>query len=86
MSAIIAAANPARELLSSVIRKARRRVSKRDLLITVEEYGDYLKVMECDKNLIADAIKEFPRKELLEGLDELYSWYWKMDCIAGQAA
>lgn len=84
MSSFIAKANPARDLLNSIIRKAHRKVSKRDLLITVSEYGDYCKVMECDKKLIADTIKENPRKDLDAALDELYAWFFQMDCIAAK--
>lgn len=85
-NSFIAAANPARDLLGAIIRMARGRDSKAAMLAKVEEYGNYLKVLECDKRLIADSINEFKRKDLAVELDELYAWYWKMDCIAGQAA
>ena len=81
-NSFIAAANPARDLLNTIIRMARGRSSKADMLKKVEEYGDYLKVMECDKHLITEAINQFKRKDLVEELNELYAWYWKMDCIA----
>ena len=85
-NSFIAAKNPARDLLSTIIRMAHGRDSKAAMLAKVEEYGNYLKVMDCDRRLIADAINEFKRKDLAAELDEMYQWYWKMDCIAGQAA
>lgn len=80
----IAASNPARDVLNSIIRKSSRKVSKRDLIIVTEEYGAYCKAMECDLNLIRDTIRETPRKDLADALNDLYAWYWKMDCIAAQ--
>ena len=81
-NSIITAANPARDLLNTIIRKSHAKVSRVNMLKCVSEYGDYCKVMDCDKNLIADTIKNTPRGELSTALNELYSWYWKMDCIA----
>lgn len=75
-------ANPAISLLTSVIYKAARGVSKRDLCVVVEEYGAYLGVMECDARLVSDSIVENSRKTLVDSLKELQKWFAKMDQIA----
>lgn len=76
--------NPAISLLNTVISKAARKVSRRDLNIVVGEYGDYLNVLECDKRLIVDAITETPRKSMVEVLEEVRDWYCKLDQISAQ--
>lgn len=82
----VVAENPARTLLSSVLYKARRAAfSKKNIITSAREYGEYLKCFECDINLIVDAVKESKRENMVALLEELYEWYWKMDKIAAQA-
>ena len=82
--AIIAKANPARDLVSKALYMATRsRFSKTVMIESIKEYGEYLKCYECDINLIVDAIKETRRADLYSVLDEIYAWYWKMDVAAG---
>ncbi len=83
--AIILAPNPARDLLNTIIRHARSKTSRENMIKCATEYGAYCKVMECDINLIREAIKETKRKDLAAALSELYSWYWKMDVIAAKS-
>lgn len=58
-----------------------RRDSKASNIEGVRAYGEYLGIMECDINLICDAIKESKKADLFNMLEELAIWFRKMDKI-----
>lgn len=70
-------------IISLIVRAQRnRKSSKADNINGTREYGKYLGVMECDINLICDAIKENKKADLFDALEEIIIWYRKMDRIA----
>ena len=67
----------------SLIYKAQkcRRDSKASNIEGVRAYGEYLGVMECDINLICDAIAESKKDNLFDALEDIAIWFRKMDKI-----
>lgn len=80
MSAFFITSKETSNVISLICRAQRyRRESKRDNIEGVKQYGEYLGVLECDINLICDAIKESKKADLFNVLEEMIVWYRNMD-------
>lgn len=80
MGAFFITSKETSNVISLICRAQRcRRESKRDNIEGVKQYGEYLGVLECDINLICDAIKESKKADLFNVLEEMIVWYRDMD-------
>lgn len=83
MSAYFITSKETSNIISLIVRAQRnRKGSKANNVEGCKQYGEYLKVMECDIKLICDAINETKKDNLFDVLEEMIIWYRKMDRIA----